>query len=204
MKKLYSNNFTVIISSLALSSTLIACSPSKINNEQVKNEITTQLLNQTLNKEKSIVEKGNLLVETIKDRNKDRKIEEYITIFKQEISDLKSTAAEKWNSKETQEKINNIRKKAKDLFDFIFNGKEINGIKFQDLTDNGKQIAQNGFYELDGYIEQLIPNYKGRFNEWTVDKGADVKETYDSLKQWFEDYKEDVLEEENLRKTKSK
>ena len=204
MKKLYSNNFTVIISSLALSSTLIACSPSKINNEQLKNEITTQLLNQTLNKEKSIVEKGDLLVKKIKERNEDRQIEEYITIFKQEISDLKSTAAEKWNSKETQEKINNIKQKAKDLFDFIFNGKEINGITFNDLSEEEKQITLNGFYELDGYIELLIPNYKERLYDWTVDKGADAKQTYDSLKQWFENYQKDVLEEENARKIKSK
>ena len=204
MKKLYKNNFIILISSIALSSTLIGCTPSKINNEEMKEEVTTQVLKQSLKQTDNIEETGQIIIQEIKERNKDKEIEEYITLFRQEISDFGQLAKEKWDSEETQEKLNNIKQKSKDLFDFVFNGKEINGIKFKDLSDNGKQIAQDGLYELDGYMELLIPNYKQRFYDWTIDKGADTLETYDSLKEWYNNYKEETLEEYNYRKTKSK
>lgn len=204
MKKLYKNNFTILISSLALSSSLIACAPNKTNKEQIKNDIVTKTLIQTVNEADDIINKGKNISKEMKNRNKDKEIKEYINEFKQEIFDLKNTAKEKWNSKETQEKISMIRQKLKNLFDFIFNGKEINGITFANLSEEGKQITLNGFYELDGYIELLIPNYKERFHDWTIDKGADALERYDSLKEWFDGYREETQEEYDSRKTKSK
>ena len=199
MKKLHKNNFILLFSSFALSTTLIGCTPSKVNNEQMKEEITTQVLNQTLEQTENIIETGKVTAQEVKERNKDKEIEEYIALLKQEILEVKDTAKEKWNSEETQEKINNIKQKSKDLFDFVVNGKEINGIKFKDLSDNGKEMAKNGLKELDGYIEMLIPNYKERFHDWTVDKGADALEKYDSLKEWYNNYKEEVTEEYNSR-----
>lgn len=199
MKKLHKNNFILLFSSFALSTTLFGCASSKINNEQIKEEITTQVLNQGLENADNIIETGIITEQEIKERIRDKKIEDYIAQLKQEISEVKETAKEKWNSEETQEKINNIKQKSKDLFDFVVNGKEINGIKFKDLSDNGKEIAKNGFKELDGYIEMLIPNYKERFHDWTVDKGADAIEKYESLKEWYNNYKEEVTEEYNSR-----
>lgn len=192
MKKLHKNNFILLFSSFALSTTLFGCAPSKINNEQIKEEITTQVLNQTLEQTEKIIETGKVIAQEVKERNKDKEIEEYIALLKQEISEVKDTAKEKWNSEETQEKINNIKQKSKDLFDFVVNGKEINGIKFKDLSDNGKEIAKNGLKELDGYIEMLIPDYKERFHDWTVDKLADAAE-------WYNNYKQEVTEELNSR-----
>lgn len=204
MKKLYKNNFTVLISSLAISSTLIACTPSKTNDEQIKREIITQTLKQTKNEADKVIKKGEELTKELKERNKDKEIEEYITLFRQEISELGNIAKDKWNSEETQEKLNNIKQKSKDLFDFVFNGKEINGIKFKDLSDNGKEIAQNGLNELDYYIELMIPNYKDRLKDWTVDKGADAVELFGTIKNIYQNYQEDVMEEYNSRNEKSK
>ena len=86
------------------------------------------------------------------------------------------------------------------LFDFVFNGKEINGITFNDLSEEGKEIAKNGLYEIDSYLELVIPNYKERFKDWTVDKGADAVELFNSLKEDYQNYKEDVMEEYNSRR----
>lgn len=204
MKKLYKNNFTILVSSLALSSSLMACTPSKTNDEQIKREILTETLNQTVKEADNIIKKGEEVTKEIEERNKDKEIEEYITLFRQEISELGNSAKEKWNSEKTQEKIQNIKQKSKDLFDFVFNGKEIKGIKFKDLSDNGKEIAQNGLYELDYYIELMIPNYKDRLKDWTVEKGADAIDLYDTIKNWYHDYQEDVMEEYKSRNVKSK
>lgn len=197
MKKLYKNNFAVLISSLALSSSLIACTPNKINNEQIKKKTTAHVIEQT----DKIEEKADSIT---KESDKDKQIEEYIINLKKEILELREQSKEKWNSEETQEKIKLIKQKSKDLFDFVFNGKEINGITFKDLSEEGKQITKERLYEIDRYIDLLIPDYKERFHDWTVDKGADAIEKYDSLKQWYQNYKEETLEEYNSRKVKSK
>lgn len=204
MKKLYKNNFTVLISTLALSSSLVACTPSKINDEQMKEEINREVIEQSLKQTDNIEETGQAIAQEIKEKNKDKEIEEYITLFRQEISELGKSAKEKWDSEETQEKIKKIKQKSKDLFDFVFNGKEINGIKFKDLSDNGKEIAQNGLYELDYYIELMIPNYKDKTYDTLVNGGAAILEKIDSAKKWYDNYQEDVIEEYNSRNNKSK
>ena len=204
MKKLYKNKFTVLITSIAVSTTLVSCTPSKINTEQMKEETTTQVVKQASNQAYNIIDLSGKTAQDIKNRNKDAEIEEYLTVFRQEILDLKETAKEKWESEETQEKIENIKQKSKDLFDFVVNGKEINGITFKDLSENGKQTVQNTLRELDSYIELMIPGYKSRFENWLIEKGADAVETYNNAKDWYQDYKEKVMKEYESRNTKSK
>ena len=192
MKKLYKNNFTVLLSTLAVSSALLSCTPVKNNNietAEIKAEITKDY-----QKEKQT---NNGIKE-----NNDKEIEEYIGNLKKEAEELSKISKEKWESEEVQEKVNAVKKKIKDLFDFVFNGKEINGITFKDLSDEGKENAKKSLEELDYYIELLIPNYKERFHDWTVDKGADALETYDELKNWYNNYKEETLEEYNKRKVR--
>ena len=75
MKKLYKNNFVVLISSLALSSSLIACTPNKINNEQIKKKTTAHVIEQT----DKIEEKADSIT---KESDKDKQIEEYIINLK--------------------------------------------------------------------------------------------------------------------------
>ena len=170
----------------------------------MKEEINREVIEQSLKQTDNIEETGQAIAQEIKEKNKDKEIEEYITLFRQEISELGKSAKEKWDSEETQEKIKKIKQKSKDLFDFVFNGKEINGIKFKDLSDNGKEIAQNGLYELDYYIELMIPNYKDKTYDTLVNGGAAILEKIDSAKKWYDNYQEDVIEEYNSRNNKSK
>ena len=176
MKKLYKNkNIIAILTTLSLATFLNACTPSKEKKEETNQEQVSQILDYYESEEQS-----------------------------DEITELSEYSEEKWQSEEVQEKYNNVKKKAKDLFDFIFNGKEINGITFKDLSEDGKQIAKEGFYELDSYIELLVPNYKERFHNWTIDKGADAKEKLESLKEWYNDYKDEVEKEYETRQKSKK
>lgn len=203
-KIINNKNFTVLIASIAVSSTLVSCTPSKINTEEMKEETTTQVVKQASNQAYNIIDLSGKTAQDIKNRNKDAEIEEYLTVFRQEILDLKETAKEKWESEETQEKIENIKQKSKDLFDFVVNGKEINGITFKDLSENGKQTVQNTLRELDSYIELMIPGYKSRFENWLIEKGVGAVEAYNNAKDRYQDYKEKVMKEYESRNTKSK
>ena len=203
MKKLYkSKNVVAILTTLSIAAFLNACTPLKEKKEETNEQQVSQILEyyETEEPEENIEEQSDEITKETSDEN----IKEYIAELREEIKELKEYSKEKWQSEEVQEKYSNVKKKAKDLFDFIFNDKEINGITFKDLSEEGKEITINGFYELDEYIELLVPNYKERFHNWTVDKGADALETYDNLKEWYNNYKEETIEEYSLRKNKSK
>lgn len=202
--KIIDNNIKVLIASIAVSTTLAACTSSKINTEQMKEETTTQVVKQVSNQAYNIIDLSGKTAQDIKNRNKDAEIEEYLTVFRQEILDLKETAKEKWESEETQEKIKNIKQKSRDLFDFVVNGKEINGITFKDLSENGKQTVQNTLRELDSYIELMIPGYKSRFENWLTEKGTDAVEVAVEAYNNAKEYKEKVMKEYESRNTKSK
>ena len=204
MKKLYKNKnmIALLTTTLSLAAFLNACTLSNERKKEIKKEQISQILEDKTPEKQQ--EKQNEKTIKLTQKTCDKEIEEYINTLKEEITDLSEYSKEQWQSEEVQEKYYNAKKKAKDLFDFVFNGKEINGISFKNLSDNGKEIAKNGFYELDEYVELLIPNYKERFYNWTVDKGADALEKYDSLKEWYNNYKKETIEEYNSRKTKSK
>ena len=60
-------------------------------------------------------------------------------------------------------------KKGKDLFitgvDFLIYDKEINGITFDDLTEESKDITLQNLNTIDGWIMQLDPDYKENLSE---------------------------------------
>lgn len=92
-----------------------------------------------------------------------------------------------------------VKEKGKELREFIFNGKEINGVTFDELSKEGQEKAKEGLNKLDNFIEFYIPDYKEKFHDWTIDKGADAIELWETLQNWYEEYKEEVLEEHDLR-----
>lgn len=203
MTKLYKNKSVIaILTSISLATFLNACTPTNEKKEEVNKEQESQIIEQE-ELEKQVEEQNEEKVDEVQESS-DEKIEEYINELRKDINELSKYTEEKWQSEEVQKKYSNVKKKVKNLFDFVFNEKEINGITFKELSEEGKQIALNGFYELDSYIEMLIPNYKERLYEKIVDEGADVLEKKDSVKEWIEKYSEDALEEYNSRKTKSK
>lgn len=53
--------------------------------------------------------------------------------------------------------------------DFVFCGTEINGVKFNDLTQKGKQKVLELISTIDNSIENKYPNYKNEISEGTND-----------------------------------
>lgn len=201
MNKLHKNQFVAIIIAGALSSSLVACAPKKESKVEQTSEVSQTIVSEAVDKiDMTEIDKAvKTSTRKIKQRQADKTIEEYTSSLREEISNLGNYAKETWNSETVQTKYNNAKQKLTDLFNFVVNGEEINGITFKDLSDNGKEIAQNGLYELDGYLNKYIPNYKERFHDWTVDKGADVVELWDKIKNSYEEYKGEVTEEYNNR-----
>lgn len=192
MAKLHKNKFIALVASSAIVLTLtnVSCRPKR---EQTNAESVSEIYN-------AYKEKPTKNEEIITKEEADLIIEEYVSNLKEEMIEISSYSKEKWQSDEVQEKVNFVKQKTKDLFDFIFNDKEINGITFNDLSDEGKEIAKNGLYEIDSYLELVIPDYKERFKDWTVDKGADAVELFNSLKEDYNNYKEEVMENYNSRR----
>ena len=69
------------------------------------------------------------------------------------------------------ETITDIKDKAKAVFitsvDFIFYDGEINGVKFDELTESGKENVLNIVSTIDTKIENKFPNYKETIKETT-------------------------------------
>lgn len=133
----------------------------------------------------------------------DEVIDEYIITLKDGFNELKNYTKDKWNSEEFQEKLTISKQRLKDLLDFVFNGKEIKGITFNDLSTEAKKEVVESLVELDSWIEKLFPEYKERLYEWLVRRGTDGIEIWNNLKEDFFNYKEDVLEEYSGRSTTS-
>lgn len=96
------------------------------------------------------------------------------------------------NEKKTKEKLH-------ELLDFVFNGKEINGVTFSDLKEEEKERIIAELNEVDDKVEEYFPEYKERLHNWLdkkessfkdflIEKGADLKEIW-------EQYTSDVEEE---------
>jgi hypothetical protein len=97
--------------------------------------------------------------EDIESNTKD---EEYL----EEYNDCDNLVINKFKNvlDEVKEDDSTLKDKAKSIFisivDFIFLDGEIDGVKFNDLTDKGKQEVLKIANNIDDKIESKIPNYK--------------------------------------------
>ncbi|MBR3198415.1 MAG: hypothetical protein IKG27_00185 [Bacilli bacterium] len=133
--------------------------------------------------------------------NPDDVINAYLNDLKEGFNYLTREASEHWNDEEFQAKLAIYKQRLKDLLDFVFNGKEINGITFNELSEEAKRNVMESIIELDSWIEQLFPNYKERIYEWLVGLGADGVELWHDLEEGFGTYADDVMEELSSRGT---
>ena len=199
---------TVILTTAALSLTLASCGERKVNYEQSNQDSVKEITDayKDEKKEESSIDNTETNME-----QSERFMKEYISDLKEEAKEVKEEAKKlkkigkkKLESEEFQEKKNKVKKKAKDLVDFVFNGKEINGYTFSDLSDEGKKKVKKELSNLDETMDYFIPDYKERFKEWTVEKGADAVDKYYSLKEKWNQYKQDVIDEYEPRDNSGK
>jgi len=190
--KLDKKKAITILSCIALATTLYGCMSPKKETDSKKENIETI----------SEIEYQN--TEEIVPNNEENVLEEYVDYLKEEINEVESYAEDKWNSEEVIQKREDIKEKLKTLIDFVFNGKEINGITFKELKTEEKEKIMLELTKLDIKIDEYIPDYKERFKDWFTEKSADAKDWLvdrgADLKKIWEDYKSEVEEEYQSRK----
>ena len=67
------------------------------------------------------------------------------------------------------EQVEQAKEKGKEYFitgvDFIFYDKEMNGVTFDDLTEEGKKVTLENLETIDGWIMEIAPDYKDKVGE---------------------------------------
>lgn len=67
------------------------------------------------------------------------------------------------------EQVEQAKEKGKEYFitgiDFIFYDKEMNGVTFDDLTEEGKKVTLENLEIIDGWIMEIAPDYKDKIGE---------------------------------------
>lgn len=67
------------------------------------------------------------------------------------------------------EQFEQAKEKGKEYFitgvDFIFYDKEMNGVTFDDLTEEGKKVTLENLETIDGWIMEIAPDYKDKIGE---------------------------------------
>lgn len=63
-----------------------------------------------------------------------------------------------------ENKIDEVKKNTKEVFvtgvDFIFYDREISGVNFDELTDEGKEITMNNLESLGDMVDQVVPGWR--------------------------------------------
>lgn len=99
------------------------------------------------------------------------------------------------------ESSENIKDKLKGTFitivDFIFYDSEINGVKFNDLTEGGKNKVLEISKNIDNKIENKYPNYKESISDTTKNAYNKASEVIKKGANNIKDFSKDKLGEDN-------
>ena len=182
--KLYQKRFLTAFCGVALITSLCACTPTteaKTENNTPENQIESVVPEETTQNQQT---ESVTPEETTQNQQteSDSAATEAIQLMLEGGAALKDSASEAVNSEAFQEELARALQNFKDLSDFIFNGAEINGVTFDDLTEEGKEYARNALNSLDEILESLVPNYKERFKEWFLDTTADGLDALSDLR----------------------
>lgn len=179
--KLYPKTVLTAICGVAFVTTLTACS-SNVAVQKTEDTNSQESIEsvETQNNEQTNTENIDTTLET--QEEKDSAVETAIGIMLDGANQLNESASNAANSEEVQRHLETSMQNLKDLTDFIFNGSEINGVTFSELSDEGKQKAIDALNTLDETINYLIPNYRERFRDWFTDTTANGLDALRELK----------------------
>ena len=196
--KLYPKTILTAICGVAFVATLTSCS-SNVTEQKVENTTTQESIeqNETQNNEQTNIETLDTTVET--QEEKDSAVESAINIMLDGADKLNESASKAANSEEVQGHLETSMQNLKDLTDFVFNGSEINGVTFSELSDEGKQKARDALRTLDETINYLIPNYRERFKNWFTDTAANGLDALEELKNEGLDLWDEIQSKRNTK-----
>ena len=99
------------------------------------------------------------------------------------------------------EEVDKFKDQAKGIFislvDFFFYDGEVNGVKFDELTDSGKKKVLELANEIDGLIVKKFPDYKEDISEFTGDAYLKASELIKKGANNVKDFSKEKLGEEN-------
>lgn len=175
---MYLKSLTAVFG-MAVASTLIGCQATNTQNQTTDTQTTETSQDVQTNNDSNYNDVKDYLQTK---QEKDTEAEAAISIMLDGAEKLKDSASDAANSEEVKQQLSHAMDNFKVLSDFIFNGGEIDGVTFSELSDEGKENAKNALNSLDNTLNELIPNYKERFKEWFTDNAAKGLDALDSLK----------------------
>ena len=189
MYPMYLKGLTAVFS-MAVASTLIGCQQANPQNQNTNNQNTETTQEENYSEMKDYLQTQ---------QEKDTKAEAAISMMLDGAEVLKNKAEESANSEEVQYQLSEAMKNFQVLTDFIFNGGEIDGITFSELSEDGKESVKNALSTLDNTLNELIPNYKERLKETLTSGAAKGLDALDSLADKGKDLWDEIQQK---RKTK--
>ncbi len=189
MYPMYLKGLTAVFS-MAVASTLIGCQQANPQNQNTNNQNTETTQEENYSEMKDYLQTQ---------QEKDTKAEAAISMMLDGVEVLKNKAEESANSEEVQYQLSEAMKNFQVLTDFIFNGGEIDGVTFSELSEDGKESVKNALSTLDNTLNELIPNYKERLKETLTSGAAKGLDALDSLADKGKDLWDEIQQK---RKTK--
>ena len=103
------------------------------------------------------------------------------------------------NDETLKDKIINL---GVDIVDFIFYGKEINGIKFSELTEETKNKIKEIAIKIDNKIMEKYPNYKEEIKENSSDIYQELSSKMNEIANDVDNYLSDSIGEDKYNEIK--
>ena len=206
--KINTKKLIVVLTAGFILITSSACSKENktgINNNQQQESSRIEVVESEV--DNNIVE-NNSEIESIPDRsNSDEKntvenpfVETYTSSDKEAISYF-NNIEQNVDNELYKEKSDVVKDKLKGTFitivDFLFYDSEINGIKFNDLTEGAKQNVLETVASIDNKIMTKYPNYKEEISSTTKSAYNKASEVIKKGSQNVKEFSKEKLGEEN-------
>lgn len=109
---------------------------------------------------------------------------------------------EKQNINYTDKLKQELKEDYENIVDFIFNDKEVYGIKFKDLSKEVQDSIIKIFETIDKTIDHVFPDYKKKISNAYDKAKTSVKDTKDKVKEKVENKIEEKGQTENYERLK--
>ena len=192
--KLYQRKMMTAICGVAFITTLAGC-----GNNTVENKTQDTSTPETIENVETPTNTEEVNETSTTQTEQDTAAEAAISLMLDGANNLKESASDAANSEAVQQEFARALQNFKVLSDLVFNGGEINGVTFNELSDEGKEYARNALSSLDEILNYLVPNYQERFKEWLADTTANGLDLLSDLKDTGLEFWDEVQSRRNTR-----
>ena len=192
--KLYQRKMMTAICGVAFITTLAGC-----GNNAVENKTQDTSTPETIENVETPTNTEEVNETSTTQTEQDTAAEAAISLMLDGANNLKESASDAANSEAVQQEFARALQNFKVLSDFVFNGGEINGVTFNELSDEGKEYARNALSSLDEILNYLVPNYQERFKDWLADTTANGLDLLSDLKDTGLEFWDEVQSRRNTR-----